>query len=87
MVMQEARDCLLGRLFAYGALVHSGRLAEKCSSDINSSHVKEITGVLISLAAKKRYLQEPAVSIIVQLIEKVYCLFNDILFLEVLSSL
>ncbi|XP_022952434.1 DNA polymerase V [Cucurbita moschata] len=67
---QEARDCLLGRLFAYGALVHSGRLTEECSSDKNSSHVKEITSVLISLAAKKRYLQEPAVLIIVELVEK-----------------
>lgn len=67
---QEARDCLLGRLFAYGALVHSGRLTEECSSDKNISHVKEITSVLISLAAKKRYLQEPAVSIILELIEK-----------------
>lgn len=84
MAMQEARDCLLGRLFAYGALVHSGRLTEECSSDKNISHVKEITSVLISLAAKKRYLQEPAVSIILELIEKVYRLFNDILFLGIL---
>lgn len=84
MVMQEARDCLLGRLFAYGALVHSGRLTEECSSDKNSSHVKEITSVLISLAAKKRYLQEPAVLIIVELVEKVCYLFNYMLFLGVL---
>lgn len=81
--MQEARDCLLGRLFAYGALVHSGRLTEECSSDKNTSHVTEITSVLISLAAKKRYLQEPAVSIILELIEKVYFLFIDMLFLGV----
>ncbi|KAL0559804.1 hypothetical protein IC582_000181 [Cucumis melo] len=67
---QEARDCLLGRLFAYGALVHSGRLTEECASDKSTSHVKEIISVLISLAAKKRYLQEPAVSIILELIEK-----------------
>lgn len=84
MAMQEARDCLLGRLFAYGALVHSGRLTEECASDKSTSHVKEIISVLISLAAKKRYLQEPAVSIILELIEKVYCLFNDMLFLGVL---
>ncbi|GAV65086.1 LOW QUALITY PROTEIN: DNA_pol_phi domain-containing protein [Cephalotus follicularis] len=56
---QDARDCLLGRLFAYGAVAHSGRLSEEWISDKNTPHIKELTSALISLAAKKRYLQEP----------------------------
>ncbi|KAJ8764735.1 hypothetical protein K2173_009123 [Erythroxylum novogranatense] len=67
---QEVRDCLLGRLFAYGAIVKSGRLAEDWISDHNSPLIKEFTNILISLAAKKRYLQEPAVVIILELVEK-----------------
>ncbi|KAJ6692303.1 MYB-BINDING PROTEIN 1A FAMILY MEMBER [Salix purpurea] len=61
---QDIRDCLLGRLFAYGALALSGRLAE------DNLLIKEFTDVLISLAAKKRYLQEPAVAIILELVGK-----------------
>uniref|UniRef100_A0A6N2L3E0 Uncharacterized protein n=1 Tax=Salix viminalis TaxID=40686 RepID=A0A6N2L3E0_SALVM len=61
---QDIRDCLLGRLFAYGALALSGRLAE------DNLFIKEFTDVLISLAAKKRYLQEPAVAIILELVGK-----------------
>ncbi|KAH9655287.1 DNA polymerase V family [Citrus sinensis] len=68
---QEVRDCLLGRLFAYGALARSGRLTKEWISDKNTPYIKEFTSVLISLAAKKRYLQEPAVSIILELVEKV----------------
>lgn len=68
MFMQEIKDCLLGRLFAYGALARSGRLEQSVS---DSEHVKEFTSSVISLAAKKRYLQEPAVVVILQLSEKV----------------
>lgn len=71
MQLQEVRDCLLGRLFAYGALARSGRLTKEWISDKNKPYIKEFTSVLISLAAKKRYLQEPAVSIILELVEKV----------------
>lgn len=67
---QEVRDCLLGRLFAYGALARSGRLTKEWISDKNTPYIKEFISVLISLAAKKRYLQEPAVSIILELVEK-----------------
>lgn len=66
---QEARDCLLGRLFAYGALARSGRITEDFSNR-NAPYIKEFTSSLISLAAKKRYLQEPAVSVILELVEK-----------------
>ncbi|KAM7474805.1 hypothetical protein LguiB_022048 [Lonicera macranthoides] len=67
---QEVKDCLLGRLFAYGALARSGRLTEEMISDNSSLHVKEFTSSLISLASRKRYLQEPAVSVILELVEK-----------------
>ncbi|KAL5540329.1 hypothetical protein UlMin_042891 [Ulmus minor] len=67
---QEAKDCLLGRLFAYGALARSGRLAEEWMSDRNTPYIKEFTSHITSLAVKKRYLQEPAVSVILELIEK-----------------
>ncbi|KAL6209478.1 hypothetical protein ACLB2K_020420 [Fragaria x ananassa] len=67
---QEQRDRLLGRLFAYGALGRSGRLVEEWVSDRNTPHIKEFTRLLIALASKKRYLQEPAVSVILDLIEK-----------------
>lgn len=71
MELQEARDCLLGRLFAYGALGRSGRLAREWSLDKNTPYIREFISLLISLAAQKRYLQEPAVSIILDLVEKV----------------
>ncbi|KAJ4964300.1 hypothetical protein NE237_024239 [Protea cynaroides] len=67
---QEARDCHLGRLFAYGALAQSGRIAEEWNSDKNTPLVKEFTSTVISLASKKRYLQEPAVLVILDLIEQ-----------------
>lgn len=66
---QEARDCFLGRLFAYGSLARSGRLKEEWTSDRNTPYIKEFTSLLISLASKKRYLQEPAVSVLLNLIE------------------
>ncbi|KAM0028732.1 putative DNA-directed DNA polymerase [Helianthus debilis subsp. tardiflorus] len=66
---QEIKDCLLGRLFAYGSLARSGRLIQQTDDD-DSEHVKAFTSSVISLATKKRYLQEPAVEIISQLSEK-----------------
>ncbi|KAI3439230.1 uncharacterized protein J3R85_004946 [Psidium guajava] len=67
---QEVRDCLLGRLFAYGALARSGRLVKEWLSDKSTPYIREFTGLLISLSAKKRYLQEPAVSVLLDLVEK-----------------
>ncbi|XP_071736935.1 uncharacterized protein [Rutidosis leptorrhynchoides] len=67
---QEIKDCLLGRLFAYGSLVRSGKLTLESVSDKSPEIIKEFTTSVISLAAKKRYLQEPAVMVILQLIEK-----------------
>ncbi|XVE93570.1 hypothetical protein REPUB_Repub01dG0206200 [Reevesia pubescens] len=67
---QEVRDCLLGRLFAYGALARSDRLIKEWFSDKDTPHIREFMTALISLAAKKRYLQEPAVLIILEFVEK-----------------
>ncbi|KAL6545842.1 hypothetical protein OROGR_009716 [Orobanche gracilis] len=67
---QEARDCLLGRLFAYGALARSGKLTEEWISDNNTSLIKEFSGLLIALAAKKRYLQESGIAVILEMVEK-----------------
>ncbi|CAJ1961392.1 unnamed protein product [Sphenostylis stenocarpa] len=67
---QETKDCLLGRLFAYGALVRSGRLAKEWNIDKNTPYIREFITALISTANKKRYLQEPAVSIILVLVQQ-----------------
>lgn len=61
----------MGRLFAYGAVARSGRLIEEWNHDKTTPYIKEFTSLLISLASKKRYLQEPAISIILELVEKV----------------
>ncbi|KHN33583.1 DNA polymerase V [Glycine soja] len=78
---QEAKDCLLGRLFAYGALARSGRLTQEWNMEKSTPYIREFISVLISLANKKRYLQEPAVSIILDLVEKlpVEALVNHVL--------
>ncbi|XP_059313830.1 rDNA transcriptional regulator pol5 isoform X1 [Lycium ferocissimum] len=67
---QDIKDCLLGRLFAYGAIARSGRLTLEWTADKNTPYIKEFVGSLVSLAAKKTYLQEPAVSIILELVDK-----------------
>ncbi|KAG6421953.1 hypothetical protein SASPL_118513 [Salvia splendens] len=67
---QEVKDCLLGRLFAYGALARSGKITEELIADNNSELIKEFTKCLIDLAVKKRYLQEPAVAILLEMVGK-----------------
>ncbi|GMJ12884.1 hypothetical protein like AT5G64420 [Hibiscus trionum] len=67
---QDVKDCLLGRLFAYGALARSDRLANEWLVDKDTLHIKGFTSAVISLARKKRYLQEPAVSIILEIVDK-----------------
>ncbi|GMI88325.1 hypothetical protein like AT5G64420 [Hibiscus trionum] len=78
---QEVRDCLLGRLFAYGAIARSDRLTKEWFSDKDTCIIKEFMSALISLASKKRYLQEPSVSIILEIVEKLpaEALFDHIL--------
>ncbi|KAH6833125.1 DNA polymerase V family [Perilla frutescens var. hirtella] len=67
---QEAKDSLLGRLFAYGALARSGKLTEEWISDNNTALIKEFSRCLIGLAAKKRYLQESAVAVLLEMVGK-----------------
>ncbi|KAK9134200.1 hypothetical protein Syun_013530 [Stephania yunnanensis] len=67
---QEVRDCLLGRLFAYGAIARSGRMTHEWVSDERTPYVKEFTSLLISLSTKKRYLREPAVAVVLEMVEK-----------------
>ncbi|KAI0488592.1 hypothetical protein KFK09_028430 [Dendrobium nobile] len=66
----EARDCYLGRLFAYGSLARSHRLATEWILDKNTPVMREFTSTVISLAQKKRYLHEPAVAVILDMLEK-----------------
>ncbi|CAN4107855.1 unnamed protein product [Withania somnifera] len=67
---QDIKDCLLGRLFAYGAIARSGRLTSEWTADKRTPYIKEFVGFLVSLAKKKPYLQEPAVSIMLVLVDK-----------------
>lgn len=78
---QDKKDCLLGRLFAYGAIARSGGLTLEWTADKNTPYIKEFVGSLVSLAKKKLYLQEPAVSIILELVDKlpVEVLLNHVL--------
>ncbi|KAK1268737.1 hypothetical protein QJS04_geneDACA006466 [Acorus gramineus] len=78
---QEAKDCLLGRLFAYGALARSRRITKPVVADKNTLYVKEFVGHVLSLAEKKRYLREPAISIILDVVEQmpVEALMNQVL--------
>ncbi|KAJ3683162.1 hypothetical protein LUZ60_013389 [Juncus effusus] len=67
---QEAKDNLLGRLFAYGSIARSGRISEEYKLNKDSNIIKDFVGTVTSLAGKKRYLTEPAVSIILDLSNK-----------------
>ncbi|XP_015061041.1 rDNA transcriptional regulator pol5 [Solanum pennellii] len=67
---QDMKDCLLGRLFAYGSIARSGRFTLEWTADKNTPYIKEFVGSLVWLAKKKLYLQEPAVSIILELVDK-----------------
>ncbi|KAM0933020.1 putative DNA-directed DNA polymerase [Dioscorea sansibarensis] len=67
---QDAREGLLGRLFAYGSLARSGRISGEWVLNNKTTLVKDFVGNVVSLAAKKRYLHEPAVSVILEVVEK-----------------
>ncbi|XP_065870182.1 uncharacterized protein [Euphorbia lathyris] len=70
---QEVKDCLLGRLFSYGALARSGRMTQEVKSDPDTQQLTDFTVALLDLATKKQYLQEPAVAVILDLVEKLSC--------------
>lgn len=78
----------MGRLFAYGALARSGKLTEEWTADNNSELIKKFTKCLIDLAVKKRYLQEPAVAILLEIVGKViqYITCSTLLFFPIVTS-
>lgn len=71
MKLQEARDALLGQLFAYAALIRSSRVIGGASTVEQQELAKEVTERLLALAKKKTFLQEAVVSTLVELGEKV----------------
>jgi len=64
---QDARDGLLGRLFAYGSLVRSKRLIGDGTSSEEKEVAKEIVEQLFTLAKRKTFLREPAVNLVIEL--------------------
>ncbi|KAG6480164.1 hypothetical protein ZIOFF_063642 [Zingiber officinale] len=80
---QEAKDNLLGRLFSYGSLARSGRIATDSSKNIDTSVIKEFITHVVSLYGKKRYLGEPAVSLICDVTDQ---LSSEVILNEVLKT-
>lgn len=80
---QEKRDGLLGQLFALGAVVRSGRLVADDEDTKHANLARDIAEQLLSLANKKVFLREPAITVLLHLIDKLPpCLLQD----SVLSS-
>jgi len=67
----EAKDNLLGRLFGFGAIARSGRVSRQWTRDKSSPIVKDFVSEVVDLSSKKRYLTEPAVAVILDLVSKV----------------
>ena len=74
MASQDARDGLLGRLFAYGSLVRAERLIGDGTSSEEKELAKEIVEQLFTLAKQKTFLREPAVNLVIELASRV-CMF------------
>uniref|UniRef100_K3YPC9 DNA polymerase V n=1 Tax=Setaria italica TaxID=4555 RepID=K3YPC9_SETIT len=66
----EAKDNVLGRLFGFGAIVRSGRVSRQWTRDKSSPIVKDFVNEVVELSTKKRYLTEPAVAVILDLVRK-----------------
>ena len=66
---QDLREVLLGRVFACGAFVRSGRLQTE------NEETKELTlkvcEEVLQLGLKKSFLMEPAVTVLLDLVERV----------------
>uniref|UniRef100_A0A804NF63 Uncharacterized protein n=1 Tax=Zea mays TaxID=4577 RepID=A0A804NF63_MAIZE len=67
----EAKDNILGRQFGFGAIVRSDRVSQQWTCDKSSPIVKEFVSVDVELGGKKRYLTEPAVAVILELVRKI----------------
>jgi DNA polymerase phi len=61
----------LGRLFGFGAIARSGRVSRQWTRDKSSPIVKDFVSEVVELSSKKRYLTEPAVAVILDLVRKV----------------
>ncbi|KAF8677092.1 hypothetical protein HU200_046555 [Digitaria exilis] len=79
----EAKDNLLGRLFGFGAIVRSGRVSRQWIREKSSPIVKDFVSEVVELGSKKRYLTEPAVAVILDLVRK---LPDEAVLSEVLES-
>ncbi|KAL6629791.1 hypothetical protein ACP70R_029556 [Stipagrostis hirtigluma subsp. patula] len=66
----EAKDNLLGRLFGFGSIVRSGRVSRQWTRDKSSPIVKDFVSEVVKLGSKKRYLTEPTVAVILDLVRK-----------------
>ena len=73
-MIQEKRDGLLGQLFALSAIV-TGKVSVDDEARENTELTLEITEHLLSLAKKKVFLREPAITVLLHLIDKVFLFF------------
>jgi len=78
MALQDARDGLLGRLFAYGSLIRSKRVIGDCTSSEEKELAKEIVEQLFTLAKQKVFLREPAANLIIELASRVCIWFHRV---------
>jgi DNA polymerase phi len=67
MKKQDARDGLLGRLFAYGSLIRAKRIIGDGTSSEEKGLANEIVEHLFTLAKQKTFLREPAVTLLIEL--------------------
>lgn len=71
MTSQDARDGLLGRLFAYGSLIRAKRIIGDGTSLEEKGLANEIVEHLFTLAKQKTFLREPAVTLLIELASRV----------------
>lgn len=71
VVIQDARDGLLGRLFGYGAMVRADRVIGEGTTASKNYLAAEVTQQLFLLAKQKTFLREPAMNVIIELAQRV----------------
>lgn len=85
--MQDAREGLLGRLFAYGAVIRAKGVIGNGSNSKEKKFIIEIIQQLCTLAKQKTFLREPVANLIIELARRVNtsALMNTLLDIVVLS--
>lgn len=73
---QDARDGLLGRLFAYGSLVRAKRLIRDGSSLEEKELANGVVEQVFTLAKQKTFLREAAVTLVIELASRVCISFH-----------